>query len=350
MPGTHKRGDVYRTRHGLTPLLICMTVVAAVLFTALESGASATVRADSSPRPAGYPVTVMSCGQSVTFDAPPKRAVSNDINLTEDMLALGLAPRMVGAFGVGDPMPAPYKAAFNRVRHVSSGYFKLEPLVGLHPDFLFAGWNYGLTDGSNLTPANLAKFGIKTYVLQESCAHVQPDKQSVSIDDTYTDLRNLGIIFGVRNRAEALIAKMQATIAGVQHRVANTPATPVFLYDSGEASPFTAPGLALPNDLITRAGGTNVFSDLKQTWTAVSWEQVVARRPACILINDYSTPTAAQKRRFLDQSANTKDLPAIRNHCLLALTYDELTPGPRNADAIVAMARWLHPQAFTSLR
>ncbi|MFN3346836.1 MAG: iron ABC transporter substrate-binding protein, partial [Candidatus Bipolaricaulaceae bacterium] len=33
-----------------------------------------------------YPVTVKSCNREVTFDAPPARAISNDVNLTEMML------------------------------------------------------------------------------------------------------------------------------------------------------------------------------------------------------------------------------------------------------------------------
>jgi len=330
---------------------VTRVVVAALMALAAlvgSAGSTTVAAATTSSDPPGYPVTVQSCGQSVTFNAPPRRAVSNDINLTEDLLALGLANRMVGTFGVSDPMPAPYRAAYHRVRHVSSGYVKLEPLVALHPDFLFAGWDYGLTQGSNLTPASLARFGIKTYVLEESCAHVQADKHTVSINDTYTDLRNLGAIFGVPGRAHALIAAMSAQIAAVDRHLAGTSPTPVFLYDSGTASPFTAPGLALPNALIAQAGGSNVFSDLAQSWTSVSWEQVVARQPACILINDYGTPTAAQKQRFLQTSPITKHLPAVRHRCFLALTYDELTPGPRNADAVVSLARWLHPQAFTS--
>jgi iron complex transport system substrate-binding protein len=329
----------------LTRLAACAAIAGAAFAGTLGSPALAATPAAGPP---GYPVTVQSCGQAVTFNAPPKRAVSNDINLTEDMLALGLGRRMVATFGVSDPMPAQYRAAFNKVRHVSSGYVKLEPLVGLHPDFLFAGWNYGLTQGSDLTPANLATYKIKTYVLEESCAHVQADKQTVSINDTYTDLHNLGAIFGVESRANALIASMNAKIATVQARLAGTSPTPVFLYDSGEASPFTAPGLALPNALISDAGGTNVFQNVKQSWTTVSWEQVVARQPACILINDYSTPTAAQKQRFLEHSPMTQSLPAVQRRCFLALSYDQLTPGPRNADAIESLAKWLHPSAFRS--
>ena len=299
-----------------------------------------------------YPVTVTSCGVSVTYDQAPKRAVSNDINTTEDMLALGLESRMVGDFGVtgdgpaGKPVPTPYQAGFAKVRDVSPSYFTLESLVGLKPDFLFAGWNYGLQAGTSLTPDNFTKYGIKTLVLAESCAHVQPGTNSVGIDDTYQDLRNLGEIFDVRARAAKVIAGMQAQVAQARAKIAGTKPVTVFDYDSGQSAPFTGPGLAMPTALISLGGGTNVFGSLKQSWTSVSWEQVVKAQPQCIIINDYGTPTAAQKEKFLETSPITKNLPAVRNHCFLALAYDEVTPGPRNAEAVVAIARWLHPSSF----
>ena len=47
-----------------------------------------------------HPVTGQSCNRAVTFEAPPQAAVSNDVNLTEMMLALRLTDRMVGFTGV----------------------------------------------------------------------------------------------------------------------------------------------------------------------------------------------------------------------------------------------------------
>ncbi len=44
--------------------------------------------------------TVKSCNRSVTFETPPQRAISNDVNLTEMMLVLGLPDRMVGYTGI----------------------------------------------------------------------------------------------------------------------------------------------------------------------------------------------------------------------------------------------------------
>ncbi len=298
-----------------------------------------------------YPVTVSDCGAAVTYTQAPARAVSNDINTTEDLIALGLESHVVGEFGASgslpahQPFPAEFAAGFKQIREVSSDYFTLEQLVGLKPDFLFAGWNYGLQLGTTSTPDNLAKYGIKTLALTESCAHVR-SKQSVSVDDTYQDLTNLGQIFGVPQRAQQVIGSMKAQIDTVRSRVASRPPVTVFDYDSGTSAPFTGPGLAMPNAEITLAGGTNIFAGLKQSWTSVSWEQVIKANPQCIIINDYSTPTAAQKEEFLETSPITKNLAAVKNRCLLPLTYDEVTPGPRNATAIVAIAHWLHPAAF----
>jgi iron complex transport system substrate-binding protein len=333
----------------LAGALVAATVVLAACSTSSATGAASP----SSPAAtAAYPVTISNCGTSITFTKAPTRAVSNDINTTEDMIALGLESHMVGEFGASgslpanQPFPAQYAAGFKQIHEVSSDYFTLEQLVGQKPDFLFAGWNYGLQVGTNLTPSYLAKFGIKTLALTESCAHVQSSKQSVSVDDTYQDLTNLGQIFDVPQKAQEVISSMKSQIAAVQSKVAGLPTVTVFDYDSGTSAPFTGPGLAMPNAEIAAGGGVNIFASLKQSWTSVSWEQVVKADPQCIIINDYDTPTAAQKEQFLESSPITKNLTAVKNHCFLPLTYDEVTPSPRNAEAIVAIAHWLHPTAF----
>ena len=154
----------------------------------------------------------------------------------------------------GSPFPPEFAAGFKQIREVSSDYFTLEQLVGLHPDFLFAGWNYGLQVGTTLTPDNLAKYGIKTLALTESCAHVQSSRQSVSVDDTYQDLTNLGQIFSVPDKAQQVISSMKAQINTVQSKVTSLLPVTVFDYDSGTSAPFTGPGLAMPNAEISLGG------------------------------------------------------------------------------------------------
>ena len=327
------------------PALAACTTAALSVAVFATTGASAAAT--------HYPLTISNCGTKVTFAAAPTRAVSNDINSTEDMLALGLQHAMVGDFGVdgdgpvGHPVPAQYLHAFHQVRDVSAHYFTLEQLIALRPDFLFAGWNYGLQAGTRLTPAGLAQFGIKTLALSESCAHVQSGRRPLlSLVDTYKDITNLGKIFNVQARATKLVDTMRAEVSYVQRHVSGRRLVRVFDYDSGTAAPFSGEGLATVNAIIHLAGGRNIFGRQLTSWEDVSWEQVVKAQPQCIIINNYGTPTATQKLHFLETNPATERLPAIRHRCVITLAYDEVTPGPRNAEAVLALAKTLHPTAF----
>ncbi|AKM31182.1 iron ABC transporter substrate-binding protein [Pandoraea faecigallinarum] len=297
---------------------------------------------------AHYPVTVRSCNRTVTFERAPERAVSNDVNLTEMMIALGLRPRMIGFTGISG-----WKTANPALRRQLAGlpelaqrYPSIEVLVQAGADFYFAGWNYGVHVGGPVTPAMLAPMGIRTYELSESCAHVMP-RGAASFDDVYNDLRNLGRIFDVESAAHALVDRMKTRLEALKRRVDGARA-PVrtFVYDSGEDSPFTAGRLAMPTALIGAAGGRNVMDDVAQSWTRVSWETVVARNPQAIVIVDYGAITAAQKIAFLLDQPALRQVEAIRARRFIVVPYDEATPGIRNVQAVETIARGLHPQAF----
>ena len=85
--------------------------------------------------------TVQSCDRSVSFDAPPKRAISNDVNLTEMMLVLGLADRMVGYTGISGwkTLDEEMREGVEELPELSSLYPSKEVLVGADADFFFAG-------------------------------------------------------------------------------------------------------------------------------------------------------------------------------------------------------------------
>jgi len=332
-------------------LLLAIGVALAASATACGSSDSAEGSNDT----AEFPVTVSTCGHSATFDEPPTRAVATDVGMVEAMLALDLGHLMVGTFTVGDnthEIGAQYREAWNQVKHVSDNYPDLEPLVALKPDFVFTGWAWGLDESKNITPDNLGTYGIKTYILAESCdwGPGGTTTTSVGLQAAYTDLLNLGKIFGVREKAEQVVNDMKAKVADVQERVEGTTPKTVFLYDSGDAAPFTVGGLSVPNALISLAGGTNIFADVKRSWVGSTWEKVVDAQPDCIILNNFggsnASTTAAFKERFLKRSPITKDLPAVKNDCILALNFEQITPGPANADTVEEIARWLHPDAF----
>jgi iron complex transport system substrate-binding protein len=282
-----------------------------------------------------FPVTVQSCDRQVTFDTAPTRAIANDVNLIEMMLALGLADRMVGYTGVSGwkTLDAELREGIAELPELSAKYPTREVLLGAEPDFFFAGWNYGMKVGGEVTPETLEPFGIKTYELTESCIHIGP-RPKISMQDMYVDLLNLGRIFGVEDRAKALVAGYEARLAAVTATV--DPAQPlrVFVYDSGEETAFTAGRYAIPTAMIEAAGGRNIMDDLDKSWATVAWEPVVERNPQVIIIVNYGEVTANQKIAFLEQNPAFAGIDAVRNRRYVVLEYVEATPGPRNIAAV----------------
>lgn len=312
-------------------------ILRTLLAVALLSGAS-----EAYAEASRYPLTVNSCNREVTFQAAPKHAVSHDINMTQMMLALGLTSRMAGYSGItGWKSVTPQMASLlDGLPELASKYPSVETLLDANVDFFFAGWDYGMRVGGDLTPSTLQPLGINVYELTESCAFVMK-RPAATLDDTYNDLRNLGKIFDVQDRANTLIAQMQAQVDEVQKDLPEHKPR-VFLYDSGEDRAMTSGRLGMPQALIEAAGGRNILDDVDASWTRVNWETVVERNPQVIVIVDYSEITAEQKQQFLLNNPALQAVDAIKNQRFIVIPYVQATPGIDNVLAVQTLAKGFH--------
>ncbi|MFE2755077.1 ABC transporter substrate-binding protein [Actinosynnema sp. NPDC059335] len=320
-----------------------MKKLVALALAVLTTGCGARI----APTAAADAVTVTNCGREVSY-ARPSRVVTNDTGIAELMFALGLGDRMagyvIGRSHTADVASSPWKADFERVPHLGEQITK-ELVQGAKADFVFAGWNYGFSESTGFTPDALRDLGIATYQLTEACRNGVGRQRGIMppLDALYTDLRNLGRIFGVEDRAERLVAGYREQVANAERLVEGV-RPKVFLYDSGLDQPFTSGRNAAPHDIIGRAGGENIFGDLDDSWTTVGWEAVVDRAPDVVLINDYAdgeATTPDEKQAFLQSYPPLADVPAIKHRRYFALPYAALVESPRNPAAIEAFARFL---------
>ncbi len=289
-----------------------------------------------------FPVTVDSCGEPLTFSAPPKRAVIHDLNMTEMALSLKLNAQMVGVTGITGwyKTGLEFKAALGNIPELAPKNPTLENVLAANPDFFFAGWNYGMKVGGEVTPASLAKYNIKTLVLSESCIHVNKQRPAASMDLLYTDYLKLGTIFGKEAVAKGHVAEWKARLSKLPQPPKGASAPRVFLYDSGEDKPFTAGKYAIPTAMIAAAGGSNIMADMNTSWGTTSWETVAARNPQFLVLLDYQDGNGVNKlMQFLQSHPAMKDTDAVKNKRFVGLRYAELTPGPANIEAIEKIAQ-----------
>ena len=284
--------------------------------------------------------SVQSCNRTVTFDTVPQKAISNDVNLTEMMLVLGLSKRMVGYTGISGwkTLDEEMRRGVKELPELSKKYPSKEVLIGADADFFFAGWNYGMKVGGPVTPDTLKPFGIKVYELTESCTHIMK-KNKASIDDMYNDLLNLGRIFKVEDKSNSIVDGYRKELTALTKYIQIKNPLKVFVYDSGKDTPFTAGLFAMPTALIEAAGGKNIMDNFKKSWGTVTWEEVIDKNPEVIVIVNYGNVTAEQKREFMMTNPAFKNIDAVKNDRFVTLEYVEATPGPRNIKAIKKLVK-----------
>ena len=311
--------------------------------TLLLAGCGATVT--TTPEQSNAAVTVARCGEQVSYH-DPRRVVTYEAGSTDKMLALGLQDRLLGYVMTPtnpDPATSPYADEYAKLTLLSDQLLNKEVIVEQRADMVIAGWNSGFSEKRGITPAILDGLGVQSFMHTETCFNYPgfPERQR-PFEALYTDFERLGAIFGVSDRASQLVTDLRARMDAVRASVpAGTPATPVFLYDSGTDKPYSI-GSQVPGDeIIEAAGGRNIFHDLDQRYAEVSWESVVAANPEAIIIMSYRDTPAEQKIEFLRQHPALAEVPAIVNNRFYVMDYNELISGPRNVDGAEHFAAWL---------
>jgi len=279
-----------------------------------------------------FPLTVTDdLGRKVTIEKLPQRIVSLAPSNTETLFALGLGDKIVGTTDYCDyPEEAKTKP---RV----SGYStpNLEKLVSVEPDFIVA----ESIQEKTVLPA-LEKLGIPVFVTS-----------ATSIDVILKDIEVLGKINGKSKAAEKLIADMTKRIEAITSKT--TPLAqndrPQVLYVVWFNPIWTMGSNTFTNDLITRAGGINIFSGDFEKSRVVSLEAVINKNPQVIIVSGMGT-AADVIYNGIKKETRLVSVDAIQNNRIYKISDSNLIerPGPRIVEGLEEMATLIHPELFGS--
>ncbi|WP_394327812.1 ABC transporter substrate-binding protein [Nocardiopsis alborubida] len=309
----------------------------------LVAGCGARVEEGQEASAAGT-VTVRRCGEEVEYTTP-QRAVAYEAGSADKLFALGLTDHVHGYVMPPANPPveeSPWADEYAQVEFLSDDLLNRELVVDAGADLVVAGWNSGFSEERGITPEILDGLGIQSFMHTESCFNYPGHpEEAAPFEGLYTDLERLGRIFGVQERAEELVTDYRARVAAVEEQVPEGDPVSVFLYDSGTDQPFTAGSQVPPNDIISHAGGENIFADLDERWTQVGWEAVVEAEPEVIIILDYGDQPAEEKIDFLSSFPSMSEVPAVVEENFFVMDYNEGISGPRNIDGLEKFADYL---------
>ena len=321
-----------------TPVVVAAALVALAIPLAACAGPAVggAPTAAATTTSAFRPVTVDNCGTTVTIAAPPRRVVTIKSTPTEMMLALGLGDRIVGEAYQDGPVPSRWASAAASIPVLSATIPSQESVLALAPDFIYAGWESNVSAAGGVGDrATLASRGIGTYVSPSACKEPAYQPNPLTFDDVFSEISEVGAVFGVPDRAAALVAQQKAALAAI------TPVKGVtaFWWSSGNGTPYAGAGIGAPQLIMSTAGVTNVLSGVHDTWTSAGWEEIVNANPDVLVLVDASWNTYDAKVKALESNPALSQLTAVKEKRFVRLPFASTEAGVRNVEAAASLAQ-----------
>lgn len=229
-------------------------------------GPSAQGSPSLSQEDAAFPVTVGAGDEAVTIDAQPEKIVSLSPSATEMLFAIDAGDQVVAADEYSNyPEDAP-------TTKLSGFEPNVEAIAGYQPDLVVTE-----SDPGELV-ASLEALDVPTLLVPSA----------TKIDDTYTQIEQLGAATGHVAEAAELVGTMQQDIKEI---LADVPedAAPVTYYHELDANLYSVTSDTFIGQIYGLAGMTSIADDAPDAaggYPQVSPEFIVTRNPDVIFFAD----------------------------------------------------------------
>lgn len=296
-----------------------------------------------------YPVTITTynyAGEEVTttYEKAPEKVLAVYQGCIETMIALGLEDHVIASYGLDNEVKEEWKAGLEKMHYDDSIFApEKETVVMLGPDMIFS-WgsyfgekklgdvDYWINAGTNPYVSTNTRRGDPT--------------PARTLENEYTDILNIGKIFNVEDKAQAIVDAMKQEIADVL--TANASAAPQSAAIIEFTDSITNYGKAsLGGDMLTKLGATLALPDAK----SIGNEDLIAADPDVIFVvymqYDRSADSNDAKQEQLDKLLNEPafaSLKAIRNGRVYPIMLGDMYASTvRSIDGIRTFAQGLYP-------
>jgi iron complex transport system substrate-binding protein len=264
-------------------------------------------------------------GRRVLVPVNPQRIVSLSPNLTETIFALGAQEKLVGVTDFCDFPPE----AKQKTRVGGAVNPSLEQIIALKPDLVLATTSLN----RKLTVEELERLGLSVFA-----THPQ------SVEGVIASIEKLGSVIGAEEQGAKLAASLRARVENLQQLLLGRAARKVLFIVWAEPLITIGPKTFLA-DALRFAGGQSAI-DTTQDWPRLSLEEVLRVQPDFLVFAETHSETVEARVKDLRERPGWRGLHAVRDGRVAVVSDAISRPAPRMFDAIEALARQLHPDAF----
>ncbi len=282
---------------------------------------------EKTPQTAGEITLVDHMDREVLIDGEVERIISLSPSNTEILFALGLGDRVVG---VTDYCNYPPETA---EKESVGGYDNpnIEVILTLGPDLVLAGIPH------EEALSRLEERDIPVLVLEPQ-----------TVEQVYETIRTVGAAAGVKEAAETIVSEIEQQVDSVREKLA--------ALDDGEKIPvyyelYFDPLMSIGNrsfinEVITWAGGRNIFAGIDDNYPTVSPEAVAEKNPLVILYPDDHGTAEMVLEQFYERPGWI-EMAALKEKRIYGINSDLINrPGPRVGQIIQEVAALFYPELF----
>ena len=294
-----------------------------------------------------YPVTITNynyAGEEVsyTYYEAPQRVLAVYQGCIETMIALGLEDHVIASYGLDNEVKAEWQEGFSKMHYDDSVFSPdKETVTLLEPDFIFSWGSYfgdkklGDVDAWN-------EKGVGTYMNSNTVPG-----GTRTLENEYTDILNIGKIFHVEDKAQALVDEMKAQVSDTLSAVQGQEPVRVAVVEpiSGSITNYGAKSLA--GDMVTALGGELAMPEAD----SISKEDLVAADPEVIFVvymaysGDDPESVMTQQLSLIQDDPALQSLQAVQSGKVhLIMLGDMYASGPRTLDGLKTLAQGMYPE------
>ena len=276
-----------------------------------------------------------------TYEKAPERVLCVYQGCIETMIALGLEDHVLASYGLDNEVKDEWKDGFAQMNYDETVFAPdKETVTLLEPDMIFS-WGSYFSDERLGDVYGWNEKGVATYMNSNTAPG-----GARTLENEYTDILNIGKIFDVEERAQALVDEMQAQVADTLAAAEGREAVRVAVVEPTASGTITNYGAdTLAGDMVTALGGELA----KPEGSEMGKEDLVACDPDVIFVvymayrgDDPETVMAEQLAAIQDDPAFAS-LSAVQNGSIhLIMLGDIYASGPRTIDGLRTLAQGMY--------
>jgi len=256
----------------------------------------------------------------------------------ETLLALGLEDKIVACAGLDQDVKEEYALAFENVNYLTDFSPDKESVTMLAPDFILSWYSY--FGEKKLGDVDYwHERDIKTYMMMNSGA--SPERK---LENEYTDIINLGKIFDVEEKANAIVDNMKAKVDEIAEKSAKMIVKPRVLLMEVEKDGIRVYGdNTLGGDMIKHLGADLITAPENH----MSSEDLIQTNPDVIFTVYFGSSDSVSDGEAailkLTEDPKYASLSAIKDQRVYAISLGEMyASGTRTLDGIEKLAEGIY--------